>query len=196
MPEQQVIARLDRHELHQPESFGAPKCASDPPRAPIGYADVSGAAAAHDGFERLERLVERRGGIVSVQLEQVHVIGTEPGKRRIDGAQEMFARRAGVPWQWAHRAAGLCRDDEAFAAALQPFADDLLCVPFSLVGRVTRVSIRRVDEIDARISGGIEDRHRLCFVGIGSKGHCAKAQARDSQPGVAKTDQIATAHGL
>jgi hypothetical protein len=80
----------------------------------------------YDRIEGFERLIERRLGIVSVQLIEIDVVGAETLERGVDCVKNVLARHALIPRLCADYAGAFRGQNELVALALQPCANDLL----------------------------------------------------------------------
>ncbi len=66
------------------------------PGVHAGCAEITDLAHSHEIVEGLERLFDRRGGIISVNLVEVHVIGVEAAEGIVDGLQDGLAGEAAL----------------------------------------------------------------------------------------------------
>ena len=85
-----------------------------------------------------------------VRLVEVDVVDPETPQARLAGADEVVAREALVVRAVAHAEAGLRRDEQAVAAALDRRPDDLL-------GDAARVDVGGVDQVDAGVEAAVDD---------------------------------------
>ena len=142
----------------QPFSSIRPRRAP-PGRRPVGHADVAGLAALHHRVQRLQRLVERGGRVVAVQLVEVDVVGLEALQRGVYGVQDVLAAHPLVPGSAPGAAHALGGDDVVVALADQPIADDLLGAPHrGRRRRAQRIDVRGgVEEVDPALGRGVHD---------------------------------------
>src|SRR4051812_32946581 len=110
----QVVLLGDRQRLHQV------------PAGEVRAADVAKLALAHQVRERIQRLLDRRGGVEAVQLEQVDVVRAEPLQGALYGADQMMARGTEVIRISAGAEGGLGREDDAVASPRNGAPEDLL----------------------------------------------------------------------
>ena len=66
------------------------------PAGKIGAADVADFPAADQNVERAEHFLDGRERVVTVELEEVDVIGFQAAEAAFDGVEQMEARRADV----------------------------------------------------------------------------------------------------
>ena len=85
------------------------------PRVHRRRADVTRLAGLHDVVQRLQRLLDRGGGVHAVDLVEVDVVGAEPAQAVVDLGEDRLARQAGAVGSGAHRVADLRGDDDVVA---------------------------------------------------------------------------------
>ena len=73
-----------------------------------------------------EGLVDRRRGVIAVQLVQVDVVGLQAPQGGLDRGEDVLAGVAGVEGRGPGRGEALGGDDEPVAPAVQPAPEDLL----------------------------------------------------------------------
>src|SRR5690606_10331600 len=71
--------------------------AFQPPRTYVGPSDVSRLARRHESGERLQRLLQRRGQVVDVDVVQVDTIGLQAAEAAVDRRREGLAARTLEP---------------------------------------------------------------------------------------------------
>src|SRR5262245_11151912 len=64
------------------------------PRRPAARAEIADLAGADEGVERLDRLLDRRRGIPSVDVVEIDEIHSQPLQRRIARLEDVLAREA------------------------------------------------------------------------------------------------------
>src|SRR4051794_25207439 len=129
-------------------------------------------------LERRQRLLDVSVLARAMDLVEVDVVGVEAPQRVLDGLHDPAARGALMVDLVAHLAVELRGEDDVVAAAFQCLADDLLVLTL-------RIDIRRVDEVDACVEGGVDDPDRLLVVGLAPRPehHRAEAQGADLDAG-------------
>ena len=106
-----------------------------------------------------ERLVEVDGGVGPVGLVQVDVVGVQPAQAVLDLLHDPPPRRTPLVGVVAHGRHELGGQHHAVAPPLERLADDLL-------GLARRVHVGRVNEVDARIEGGVDDADAVVVVAV------------------------------
>ena len=125
----------------------------------VRAADRSHLAAADQIGQRGERLLEVDGVVRTVRLVQVDVVGPQPTERVLDGAHDPSAGVAAPVRVGAHRSVELRGQDHVVATAGERLADELF-------GAALRVSVGRVDDVDARIDGSMHDADGVPLVAV------------------------------
>ena len=162
----------------------------DLPAGEVGVAEVADLALGDEVVEGGQGLVDRGDRVRGVQLVQVDVVGLQPGEGLLHRDLDVIAaalrarRRAvahvGVP------VAELGGEHDLVPAALQ----DLSQGEF---GRArAAVGLGGVEERDALVDGGVDDRPGLLDVETAAEVVAAEAYYRDEQAGVT---QGSVAHG-
>ena len=126
-----------------------------------------------------------------VHLVQVDVIGLQPTQARLAGAPDVVGGQPAVVGAESHRLVHLCGQNDVVAvpAAVQPSADGLLRDAVSLLhvrGLRAAVDVGGVEEVDARIDGGVHDRETGRFVHRVAEVHGAETDPADQQTGTAQ----------
>lgn len=117
-----------------------------------GGADVAGLAGADDVVQGLHRLLDRGGVVPAVDDVEVDVVGSETLQARVDLGHDVLARQATTIGRLAHVPVHLRREDDVVTVGelLEVLAQDLLRIAL-------RVDIGGVEEVDARVEGGLHD---------------------------------------
>jgi hypothetical protein len=110
---EQIVARLHGIDAHQILHFAAAERARHAMRHPVRDADIARLAGFHDGVERFQRLVDRRGGIETVQLIEVDIVRLQPLQRGVDRIEDVLSRHALVPGFGTHLADAFRGEHEA-----------------------------------------------------------------------------------
>ena len=129
-------------------------------------------------------------GIVEVQLVEVDEVGLEAPQRRVDGVHDVAAAVAHVPAARSGRPEALRRDDELFAAPVEPAADDLLGPADGGQVAAERIHVGGVEERDAALGGPIHDRDGSRFVALEPERHRAETDARNLEAGAAESNVL------
>ena len=161
-------------------------CASRPdrfdhfPPEVVRAADVANFALTDQGIERLQCFVDRRLTIGRVHLIHVDVVGLKSPQAGLATRHDVVPRRARVIRTRADPIAKLGRDDDVVAAALQRAAEVLL-------GASGIVRIGRIEVVDAKFQGAVDDRVRggrvhLIAKWVAAQADCRNLQARCAEP--------------
>src|SRR5690349_10483193 len=123
-----------------------------------GRADITGLPGFDDVVQRLERLFDGCAIIPAVDLVQVDVVGAEAPQAVVDLTHNRLARQATAVGSRPHLPIDLGRDHDLVAAGeiLDRAAEDLLAA-------AERISVRRVEEIDAALESALDERAALLF---------------------------------
>ena len=119
-----------------------------------------------------------------MELVEVDAVGLQRAQRRLAGRAQVLGAAVRRPAPIAvAREAALGGDEDVVAPALQGLGDQALAV--TDVAVVARVGVGRVDEVDARVEGGVDGADRLLLVGTTSQrhGHLAQADRIDVDAG-------------
>ena len=119
------------------------------PAGVVRAADVADLAGTDEAVERLERFLERGLAIPLVHLIEVDVVGAEPAQARLARLDQMLSRKASIVGALTHRHARLRGDQDAVAATLERFTNDLLRQP-------ERVDIGRIDQVHACVEAPVD----------------------------------------
>ena len=95
-----------------------------PSRWPARDADVEGLAGAYDVDEGLQGLVERRGGVVAVRVEEVDVVQLHAAEALVEAGHEALARAPVAVGAGPHLVARLGRDEQLVAVGAQRVVED------------------------------------------------------------------------
>src|SRR2546429_397557 len=82
-------------------------------------------ARPHQLVERVERLLDRRGVVVVVELVQIDTVGLEASQAGIDGLDDVCSRRALAVGARSRAAADLGSEHDLVPSTEQGTADDL-----------------------------------------------------------------------
>ena len=133
----------------------------------------------HEVAERAQRLIDVTAGLRPVDLVEVDPVGVEPAQALLALADDPSARVAARVRVFAHRRVELGGEHDVVApAAGQRLADDAF-------GLTRRVDVGGIDEVDAGVEGGVDDRHAvvLVLVAPGPEHHRPEAQRADGHSG-------------
>ena len=144
-----------------------------------GGPQVARLARLDDVMQRLERLLDRRRRVPTMDLIEIDVVRTEPPQTRIDCVEYRLARQAAPVGALAHREENLGRDHHLVAARIvfERLTDDFL-------GGAVRVGVRGIEEVDAHLDRLANQRAALLLrqgpqmiaaLG-GTEGHATEAQ--------------------
>ena len=104
---QQGVLRLVRDQREARDSG----CFRRLPAVEVGDAGVAGAAGAHGEFERGQGLLQRDVGVPGLGEPEVHVIGAQPGKARVQTGEHPVPRGVDAAPALRRRQSGFCGDD-------------------------------------------------------------------------------------
>jgi hypothetical protein len=141
---------------------------------------VADLALTHQRTHGVDRLLERRRGIVEMQVVEIDVAGLQARKTLLRAAQEPApADAAAIGAGWRQPRAHLGSDDPRIAVAPDGAADDLL--------RATpAVGVGRVDEVDAGLARLLRDAVGLGFVRLVAEHHRTEAERRNQEVALAE----------
>ena len=113
-----------------------------------------------------------------MRLVQVDVVGAEAAQAVLDLLHDPPPRGPSLVGVVTHGCHELGSQHHTVAPALEGLADDLL-------GLAERVHVGGVDEVDARVDGGVDDADAVVVVGVAPRAehHGAEAVAADLDPG-------------
>jgi len=132
-------------------AFGDAERAHDLPGGEVARRGVEHLALLDEELEALERVFERRVGVVVVEVEDVDAIRVQAAQAGLDGSHEVKARGAPIGRRLAGGEVRLGGDHQLVAVAFDELAQDAL-------GLAARVDVRRVEEVDARVAAALIQR--------------------------------------
>ncbi len=185
--------RLHRHETGPVLQVGDVLCLRELPYEHAARADVARLAHADHVVEGLHRLLDRRSRIPAMDLVEVDVVHVEPRQGRVDGRQDVLAGESSTVLARSHRHEDLGRHHHLVASEElgQQAAGRHLARPL-------RVGVGRVEEGDATLDGGADDRFPVVLVehprpvAVVAEAHHPEADPRDPQAG---PSQVHVLHG-
>ena len=151
-------------------------------------------AVLHQGIQRLQGLLYRRGRVEAVDLVQIDVVGLQSPQAGLALAHDMAPGGATGVGTFTHRPEHLGGQYDILAAdvqILQGLAHD------ALTGTTT-VHVGGIDKVDARLQGRLHQLIGLFLLQLAdqpphvvpaAEGHGAQAQFRYKQPRVAQRPQ-------
>ena len=140
----------------------------DAPGAVVRDAKIARLAGADDFPHGDQRLLDRCGWIVEVQIVDVDPVRVQAPQARVDGAHHPAARQAGFVRPLAHGIADLGRHHPLLAVARNQLAGDAF-------GLALGVLVRGVDEVDPGGARRFADAARFGGVGTIAEHHRAEA---------------------
>ena len=187
LPEQQVVTRLRRNKPRHLQGVLPSERPGQTVGEEIRYADIARLARADDRVHRCHHFVERRCGIVHVQLIKIDVISLEATERGLNGVQNVLSRIARVPDGGTHRAAAFGRKDKSASLVAEPAAgNDFRAADF----RTGRIDVGGVDEVDAGLGDLVEHFVGFCFTRLLSECSCAEDHPGNHQASLAEFREL------
>ncbi|MNM76661.1 hypothetical protein D3C81_884910 [compost metagenome] len=173
-PVQQVVVRLAGHRARHAQAVAQAGDLGNAPATEVRHGPVADLAGADQVAHGAHRLLEVGAGEVAVQVEDVHIVGSQPAQAVFHLAQDPRARIVRLVRTAAHRVAELGGEHPVVAVGNQQAAHHLL-------GAALAVDIGGVDEIDAVVTGAGHDAGGLGLVGLVREHHGAQAQGGNVQ---------------
>jgi len=184
VPEAVVVehAQLDLHgvDLRDPERL------LQLLEADVAEADPLDGPVALEGGERAHARAERCARIGRVELIERDAVDAERAAARCAGRDQVARTPVRHPAALGPRQAALRRDEDPRAVAA-PGGERPRDQPLVVAGLafVEAVGVGRVEEVHARVEGGVQQRHgrRVVAVGRGRQPHAAEAEPRQEERG-------------
>jgi hypothetical protein len=160
------------------ESVGDGPGLGDLLRGPLGGAPVEGPALVDDPVDGAHRLLDGRGGVGAVAVDDVDVVHVEAAERGAEALDDVLAGEALVVGALA-APEELGGDDDVGAAPAQ-VPDGLA---HDLLGAAVGVHLGVVEEVDARVPARLQQRLGLLHVQLVPEGHPrAVRELADAEP--------------
>lgn len=166
MPGQEIILRLLHNGTNQVQPLSDSPSLGDLLGRPLAGAPIKSPALIDDIIHGPNGLLDGRGGVRAVAIENVEVVHVEPLERGLGALDEVLAGEALVVGA-GPTPEDLGGDDDVGALPAQlPYglAHDLLRPPAG-------VHLRVVEEVDAVITAALEERLRLLHVQLVAEAH-------------------------
>ncbi len=109
-------------------------------------------------------------------LVEVDHVRLQPAEGRLERTEDVRTRPSALG-AVAHRLPPLGREDDAAAASLQSTSDELLAPTLAAVG------VGGVEERDARVDRGVDDRERLLLADPAAEVVAAEPRRRETSSG-------------
>lgn len=159
MPGQQIILRLLNNGPHQIQPLGDPPSLSDLLSRPLTGPPIKSPTLINHIVHSPHRLLNRRSDIRPVAIDKIHIIHIQPLQRRLGAFDDVLSGEALVV------GAGPTPEDlggnDDVGALPSELADGLA---HDLLGAAVGVDLGVVEEVDAVVSAGLEERLGLLDV--------------------------------
>ena len=184
----QRVVRLQGDELFEVVEGRDSERLHDLPCREIGAADVADLPLPDQIGKGAERLFKRREAVEAVDLIEVDVVRVETQQTGFDSMENMKAGETYLIGARPHASEHFGRNHDVFALVAEGLAEHRL--------RLARgIDIRRIEEVDARVEGVIDQRINVVLgqsadhlkdAAFAAKGHGAETEAGNEDSGVAE----------
>ena len=168
------------------------------PGGEVAAADVADLALADQLLHRLPDLLPRRGPVDVVHLVQSRcdrsaAAAGSPRTRAGCGRRTAGGRSGRVPSAGTPSWPGRCRRGAPLRCSHRPTVSSAMPYPFFMSGDLrAAVDVGGVEEVDARIDGGVHDRETGRFVHGVAEVHGPEADPADQQTGAAQVPRTSS----
>ncbi len=159
----------------------------------VRQSHVQRLAAVHRGRQRAHGLLQRRGRIHAVVVEDVDVVEAEAFQALVERGEQVFAAAEVAVWPLPHLVAGFGADDELVAVVAEVFAQQTATVLFR-GSRFRPVVVGEVEMRDAVVERGEHDTtHGVVWRGVAEIMPESQRDGRQLESAVAR---MVVGHGV
>ncbi len=182
----EIVQGLDRRQPVPAMQFLQAHRPHDLPGAEVRDTHVEHFARADEVVQGCQRLFQRRAAVIGVQVVDVYIVGAQALQAGLDGLADVLAGGAGgVRAGAVHCQPDLRRQHNLLPPPGQGLPHDSLRGPGAVL-------VGGVQEVDAGVQGGLDDRQRFLLRRHIAEHHAAQAELGDLQ---ARSSEVARFHG-